>query len=291
MSDLILDNLTINQPVADQTALAALVAADSADLAEGMKVVVNSDTNSLPSTYFWDGSAMELDLPNIDMATAKAVLALADELLIADSAASFALKKATLTALQTVLVTAAKVNAVFAPGSLPTKATPVLADLSVIGDSAATNAAKTSTFTEIQTLLVTQAFINALGITAVNIGAISAASVETSVDLTEAATGDAVVGTLALRDNDGASVFSKLKLTTGPDTSVGTTSAMSGTPGSIIVATTAVTPSSIIFVSRNTVGGTLGNISVPQGSFITGTSFVINSSADETSTFNYLIIN
>ena len=82
---------------------------------------------------------------------------------------------------------------------------------------------------------------------------------------------------------------SKINITSG--SSVGTTSAMSGTPGSITVANTQVTSLSQIFVTRNTPGGTLGNISVPSASIVVGTSFVINSDANETSTFNYWVIN
>ena len=62
--------------------------------------------------------------------------------------------------------------------------------------------------------------------------------------------------------------------------------------GTITVNTTAVTTNSIIQVSRNTVGGTLGNLSVPSASITASTSFVINSdSGAETSTVNWFIIN
>lgn len=72
--------------------------------------------------------------------------------------------------------------------------------------------------------------------------------------------------------------------------SIGTTSAMSGTPGSLTVTTSACTVGSQVFVQRATAGGTLGNISVPVATVGAG-SFVINSDANETSTFFYWIIN
>ena len=60
--------------------------------------------------------------------------------------------------------------------------------------------------------------------------------------------------------------------------------------GSVVVSTTAVTSSSIIFLTRNTAGGSLGNLTY--GSIVNGTSFTITSSSgSDTSTVNYLIIN
>lgn len=79
--------------------------------------------------------------------------------------------------------------------------------------------------------------------------------------------------------------------TTAASDSIGTTTNMAGTPGTITVSTTAVTTNSKIFITRNTVGGALGNISCPSASIVNGTSFVINSDANETSTFNYWIVN
>lgn len=83
----------------------------------------------------------------------------------------------------------------------------------------------------------------------------------------------------------------KLSIATGSNASVGTTAALSGTPGTITVSTTAVTASSIILISRNTPGGTLGNLSVPSASISAGVHFIINSDANETSTVNWMIIN
>lgn len=80
----------------------------------------------------------------------------------------------------------------------------------------------------------------------------------------------------------------KLRITTGSNASIGTSAAM--TAGSITISTTAVTASSIIFLTHATTAGTLGNLYV--GTITAGTSFVINSSSNtDTSTVNWLIIN
>ena len=76
--------------------------------------------------------------------------------------------------------------------------------------------------------------------------------------------------------------------TTAASDSVGTTSAMTGTPGTVTVTSSAVTTSSIILFSKKTTGGTAGNVSITSQS---AGSFVLTSTANETSTFNYLIIN
>jgi hypothetical protein len=82
----------------------------------------------------------------------------------------------------------------------------------------------------------------------------------------------------------------KLVIASGANASVGT--ATLGAGGTVIVATTTVTASSIIYISVNTPGGTQGIISAPTASIIAGTSFVINSSeAADTSTVNWMIIN
>lgn len=80
----------------------------------------------------------------------------------------------------------------------------------------------------------------------------------------------------------------KLSITTGSNASLGTTSAMSGTPGAVTVSTTACTTSSIILFSRATTGGTPGQVSITAQS---AGSFTLTSTGNETSTFNYLIIN
>ena len=83
----------------------------------------------------------------------------------------------------------------------------------------------------------------------------------------------------------------KISIATGSNASVGTSTNLSGTPGTLLVSTSAVKTGSIIFLSRNTVGGTLGNLSAPSASIIDSTSFVINSDANETSTINWWIVN
>lgn len=62
--------------------------------------------------------------------------------------------------------------------------------------------------------------------------------------------------------------------------------------GTVTVNTTAVAAGSLIFVSRNTAGGTVGHLNAPVASIVAATSFVINSSSGtDTSTVNWWIIN
>jgi hypothetical protein len=71
------------------------------------------------------------------------------------------------------------------------------------------------------------------------------------------------------------------------DAVVGTATLVGGT---VTVSTTSVTASSKIFLSRNTAGGTVGDLR--QGTIVAGTSFVINSaSGTDTSTVNWWIVN
>jgi hypothetical protein len=63
---------------------------------------------------------------------------------------------------------------------------------------------------------------------------------------------------------------------------------MSGTPGAVTVTTSAATTSSIILYSRKTTGGTPGQVSITAQP---GGSFTLTSTGNETSTFNYQIIN
>ncbi len=82
----------------------------------------------------------------------------------------------------------------------------------------------------------------------------------------------------------------KLSIATGANASLGTSAAM--TAGAIVISTTAVSASSKIFVTHNTLGGTPGAVSAPTASIIAGTSFAIaSSSATDTSTVNWMIIN
>lgn len=80
----------------------------------------------------------------------------------------------------------------------------------------------------------------------------------------------------------------KLAITTGANASCGQSGAM--TAGTITIATTAVTASSLIFLTNAGPAGTVGTLSV--GTITAATSFVINSSSDiDTSVVNWLIIN
>lgn len=80
----------------------------------------------------------------------------------------------------------------------------------------------------------------------------------------------------------------KLIIPTGSNASVGTSAAMSGTPGAVTVATTASSGTALIFFSRKTTGGTPGQVSITAQD---GTGFTLTSTANETSTFNWWIIN
>lgn len=83
-------------------------------------------------------------------------------------------------------------------------------------------------------------------------------------------------------------IGNKLVIATGVNASVGTSDAMSGMPGAVIVPTTASSATAKIFYSRATVGGTMGNVSITAQD---GTGFTLTSDANETSTFNWWIIN
>ena len=79
--------------------------------------------------------------------------------------------------------------------------------------------------------------------------------------------------------------------TTAASDSVGTSAALDGaSPSQLVVATTAVTASSKIFLSRATNAGTPGFLAI--GTIVPGVSFQIISSANgDTSTVNYWIVN
>lgn len=80
----------------------------------------------------------------------------------------------------------------------------------------------------------------------------------------------------------------KLVIATGANASVGVSSAMSGTPGAVTVATTACSATAKVFYCRATTGGTPGHVSVTAQD---GTGFTLTSTGNETSTFNWWIIN
>lgn len=85
-----------------------------------------------------------------------------------------------------------------------------------------------------------------------------------------------------------ATAGNKIIIATGANASVGTSAAMSGTPGAVTVTTTASSATAKIFFSRATTGGTPGNVSITAQD---GTGFTLTSTANETSTFNWWIIN
>lgn len=61
--------------------------------------------------------------------------------------------------------------------------------------------------------------------------------------------------------------------------------------GTVTVNTTAVEAGDLIFVSRNTAGGTVGHLNAPTSTITAATSFVINSSSGtDTSTVNWWIV-
>jgi len=80
----------------------------------------------------------------------------------------------------------------------------------------------------------------------------------------------------------------KIIVPTGANASAGTSAAMSGTPGAVTVATKACSGTALIFFSRNVTGGTPGEVSITAQD---GTGFTLTSTANETSTFNWWIIN
>lgn len=85
-----------------------------------------------------------------------------------------------------------------------------------------------------------------------------------------------------------ATVGNKIIIATGSNASVGTSAAMSGTPGAVTIATTACSATAKIFYCRNVTGGTPGNVSITAQD---GTGFTLTSTGNETSTFNWWIIN
>lgn len=80
----------------------------------------------------------------------------------------------------------------------------------------------------------------------------------------------------------------KIVIATGSNASVGTSGVMSGTPGAVTVATTASSATAKIFYARNVTGGTPGEVSITAQD---GTGFTLTSTGNETSTFNWWIIN
>jgi hypothetical protein len=83
---------------------------------------------------------------------------------------------------------------------------------------------------------------------------------------------------------------SKMDVPTGVNASIGLSGNLAG--GSVVVNTSAVTASSLIFVTASTAGGTQGILSVPPASIVPGVSFtILSDNALDTSDVNYWIIN
>lgn len=80
----------------------------------------------------------------------------------------------------------------------------------------------------------------------------------------------------------------KIVIATGTNASVGTSGVMSGTPGAVTVSTNASSATAKIFYCRNVTGGTPGQVSITAQD---GTGFTLTSTGNETSTFNWWIIN
>lgn len=118
---------------------------------------------------------------------------------------------------------------------------------------------------------------NALSLT--QAGALTTAStIESTVGNITATNGNLVMGTAG----------NKIIVPTGANASAGLSAAMSGTPGAVAVSTTACSGTALVFYSRATAGGTVGNVSITAQD---GTGFTLTSDANETSTFNWWIIN
>ncbi len=124
----------------------------------------------------------------------------------------------------------------------------------------------------------------------------SAGNITTTVgSITSATTLTATAGAITATNGNLvlASAGNKLLIhaTTAASDSVGTSAALDGaSPSQLVVATTAVTAASKIFLTYNAIAGTPGFLSI--GTIVPNTSFQILSSANgDTSTVNYLIIN
>jgi len=85
-----------------------------------------------------------------------------------------------------------------------------------------------------------------------------------------------------------ATAGNKIVIATGSNASVGTSGVMAGTPGVVTVATTACSITAKVFYCRATTGGTPGNVSITAQD---ETGFTLTSTGNETSTFNWWIIN
>lgn len=119
---------------------------------------------------------------------------------------------------------------------------------------------------------------NATGNTAVTGSLTASTSLTATLGAITATNGNLVLGTAG----------NKIIIPTGANASAGTSAAMAGTPGEITVATTACSATAKVFYNRATTGGTPGHVSITAQD---GTGFTLTSTGNETSTFNWWIIN
>ena len=119
---------------------------------------------------------------------------------------------------------------------------------------------------------------NATGNTAVTGSLTASTTLTATAGAITATNGNLVMGTAG----------NKIIVPTGSNASAGTSGVMSGTPGAVTVATTACSATAKVFYSRATTGGTMGNVSITAQD---GTGFTLTSTGNETSTFNWWIIN
>lgn len=159
-------------------------------------------------------------------------------------------------------------NAAITPSNLPS----ILASPTAIGSVSAA----AGTFTAVTATS---------GNIAASSGSVSAGTTVTAGTGITASTGNisATNGNLVM-----GTAGNKIIVPTGANASAGTSAAMSGTPGAVTVATTACSATAKVFYCRNVTGGTMGNVSITAQD---GTGFTLTSDANETSTFNWWIIN
>lgn len=139
--------------------------------------------------------------------------------------------------------------------------------------TATTTVASTTTMTAGTGLTATTGNITATA-GAVNAGT----SMTATLGNITATNGNLVMGTIG----------NKILVPTGTNASAGTSGVMSGSPGVVTVATTACSTTAKVFFCRNITGGTPGQVSI---SAQDGTGFTLTSTGNETSTFNWWIIN
>ena len=188
-------------------------------------------------------------------------------------------------------------SAIVTPGSLTTTSTlSVGTNATITGTLGVTGLTTLATLAQVGTAIINASgaattTIGTGGTGAVNIGNATGNTAVTG-SLTTTTTLTATLGAITATNGNLVlgSAGNKLLIhaTTAASDSVGVSGVMSGTPGAVTVTTSACTTSSVILFSRKVTGGTPGQVSITTQS---NGSFVLTSTANETSTFNYLIIN